>query len=536
MGNPLDGLFGGLRRIFLAGVEKPFHASLNVIAPGATITEGTDVDGQPTIELDLSALSGGGGGTAALDWKDSVRVATTAALAASTRAGAVRTASANGALPSIDAIALVVGDSLLDKNHATQAERGIWVIGSLGSAGTPWVMTRRADFDTTAEITGGLRVAVVQGTANGGKVWKLDTVDPIVLNTTSLVFSADSSTGVVAGNGLTGTSVFSVLADGSTLGVSASGVKVATSGVTPNELAANAVTTAKILDANVTLGKLASLAIVDIAAVDAATTANITISGAQTIDGVTLTTGVSRVLVRKQSAAAENAIYVYNSAGAWTRASDQDGASDFRPGVQFKIIGGTQHAGKLAWLATTGAIVVGATAVAYELSPKPAADPGDNNKVYIASAGDTVVTPLLTLVQTVAAGTAYQGLRVNASATAVEATSNLPTPILTDSTTTRTYALADAGSLVECTHASGSTSTIPTNATVAFPIGSVILTSQTGAAQVSIVAAGGVTLENPESATPLAAASAKTQKLGATIGVIKMATDRWRAFGQLELF
>jgi hypothetical protein len=60
MANPLDGLFGGLRRLLLGGVEKPFASALNIIAPGATIEEGVDGDGNPTTELDLSGLSAGG--------------------------------------------------------------------------------------------------------------------------------------------------------------------------------------------------------------------------------------------------------------------------------------------------------------------------------------------------------------------------------------------------------------------------------------------------------------------------------------------
>jgi hypothetical protein len=56
----------------------------------------------------------------------------------------------------------------------------------------------------------------------------------------------------------------------------------------------------------------------------AATTGNVTLSGTQTIDGVsTLTTG-DRLLVWQQTAPAENGIYDYNSAGAWTRSSDAD--------------------------------------------------------------------------------------------------------------------------------------------------------------------------------------------------------------------
>lgn len=50
-----------------------------------------------------------------------------------------------------------------------------------------------------------------------------------------------------------------------------------------------------------------------------ATTADITLSGEQTIDGVT--TSASRVLVKNQSAPSQNGIYV-SSSGAWSRSSD----------------------------------------------------------------------------------------------------------------------------------------------------------------------------------------------------------------------
>src|SRR5574343_963665 len=52
----------------------------------------------------------------------------------------------------------------------------------------------------------------------------------------------------------------------------------------------------------------------------AATTANITLSGTQTIDGVSVIAG-DRVLVKNQSTASANGIYVV-AAGAWSRSSD----------------------------------------------------------------------------------------------------------------------------------------------------------------------------------------------------------------------
>lgn len=58
------------------------------------------------------------------------------------------------------------------------------------------------------------------------------------------------------------------------------------------------------------------------ASVRAATTANITLSGAQTIDGVSIVAG-DRVLVKNQSTASANGIYVA-AAGAWARSSDAD--------------------------------------------------------------------------------------------------------------------------------------------------------------------------------------------------------------------
>ena len=70
---------------------------------------------------------------------------------------------------------------------------------------------------------------------------------------------------LVTGNGLTGgpydgstTETFSVSASNSTLTVDANGVKVATGGITSNELSASSVITSKIGDAQVTNGKLAN--------------------------------------------------------------------------------------------------------------------------------------------------------------------------------------------------------------------------------------------------------------------------------------
>jgi hypothetical protein len=68
-------------------------------------------------------------------------------------------------------------------------------------------------------------------------------------------------------------------------------------------------------------------------AVEAATTANITLSGTQTVDGVSLSAG-DRILIKDQSDATENGIYVV-AAGAWSRATDMDAGNEFPAAAVF---------------------------------------------------------------------------------------------------------------------------------------------------------------------------------------------------------
>jgi hypothetical protein len=74
-----------------------------------------------------------------------------------------------------------------------------------------------------------------------------------------------------------------------------------------------------------------------------ATTANITLSGEQTIDGVL--TSEDRVLVKNQTDTAENGIYV-SSSGAWERATDFDASPDFVTGTAVYITSGSTNSGK----------------------------------------------------------------------------------------------------------------------------------------------------------------------------------------------
>lgn len=96
--------------------------------------------------------------------------------------------------------------------------------------------------------------------------------------------------------------------------------------------------------------------------VRAATTANITLSGTQTIDGVSIAAG-DRVLVKNQTAGSANGIYVA-AAGAWSRATDMDIGTEALGAAVFVSEGTTQ--GNQQWFQTTDApITIGTTALVF---------------------------------------------------------------------------------------------------------------------------------------------------------------------------
>lgn len=98
--------------------------------------------------------------------------------------------------------------------------------------------------------------------------------------------------------------------------------------------------------------------------VRAATTASITLSGLQTLDGVALVAG-DRVLVKNQTSAVDNGLYVV-AAGAWKRATDADENSEVTPGLTVTVESGTAQADSVWQLVTDGAIVLGTTALTFQ--------------------------------------------------------------------------------------------------------------------------------------------------------------------------
>lgn len=167
------------------------------------------------------------------------------------------------------------------------------------------------------------------------------------------------------------------------------------------------------------------------APVRAATTANITLSGAQTIDGVSVIAG-DRVLVKNQSTGSANGIYVAAS-GAWARATDMDVAAEFLGAAAFVSEGTTL--GNTVWLMSTdGPITVGSTALVWTQigggssytagngitinSGVIAVDPAVTARKYSATIGDNVSTTL-TVTHNLNTVDIILGVRVTSSNEAV---------------------------------------------------------------------------------------------------------------------
>ena len=141
-----------------------------------------------------------------LDVKASVKVATTANLAATYNNGnGTLTASSNGAI-SVDGVTLSVNDRVLVKDQTTQTQNGFYKVTATGSGGAAFVLTRTPDADAASELTGGAFTFVEEGTANADNGYVLTTNGTPTLGTTAITFEQFSGAGQIsAGAGLTKT-------------------------------------------------------------------------------------------------------------------------------------------------------------------------------------------------------------------------------------------------------------------------------------------------------------------------------------------
>ena len=173
----------------------------------------------------------------------------------------------------VDGVALIADDRILVKNQTATEDNGIYVV-----AASTWA--RADDFNTSANVAGST-VNIQAGTVNGGLIFTTGFKSTDTLGVSSMTWTTTIALPSQTNNA-------------------------------NKVLGTNATTASWVVPAAIT--------------VQIATTAAITTTGVQVIDGITTTTG-DRVLVKNQGAASGNGVYVA-AAGAWARSNDMSTALD----------------------------------------------------------------------------------------------------------------------------------------------------------------------------------------------------------------
>ncbi len=243
----------------------------------------------------------------------------------------------------------------------------------------------------------------------------------------------------------------------------------------------------------------------------AASTGNLALTGAYPVDGTTLADG-DRYIAKDQTTASQNGIYIYNSAGAHSRATDTD-TWEKLIGASTLVLNGTINVGRVYKSNATAGGTLGTTAIAWVQSGNLSAIPGNSitNAKLVSVATATIkgrATAGTGSPEDLTAAQARTVLDVNQrSQSAVTNTTSgtVVWPTTSTSETTSTIFTGTAPAI-----------TVPSNANQAIRVGA-RFQAIFGAAG-TIVAGGGATLAAPRTSFS-ANESAVIEKVG---------TDAWR--------
>lgn len=103
-----------------------------------------------------------------------------------------------------------------------------------------------------------------------------------------------------------------------------------------------------------------------------------------------------------------------------------------------------------------------------------------------------------------------------------------PSPVVSETTTSRVLSLADAGRYIRTTNGAEVTITVPPQSSVAWVADTEVHVEQAGVGQVSIAAGSGVTINR------VTGTNAKTKGTYAVVSLKRVAADTWTLFGLLE--
>jgi hypothetical protein len=255
------------------------------------------------------------------------------------------------------------------------------------------------------------------------------------------------------------------------------------------------------------------------ASVVAATTANITLAtdveNGDTLDGITLATG-NRILIKNQSTASENGIYVVAASGAPSRAADFDSPAEIDGGDFVFVTGGTANDNKgFVQINTVG--TVGTDAI--EFSQFSGAG------TFVAGNGLTLTDNSFSINTSITADLSTAQTLTNKTLTSPK----INLGINAQTGTTYTFVLADDGKFLTASNASAITVTIPPISSVAYPVGAQLNIIQKGAGQVTFAQGAGVTIRS----TGATATAPKLRVQYSSATAVHEGSDIWYVVGDI---
>ena len=213
--------------------QTALNAKLNL--SGGTLTGALTLSGAPTSDLHAATKQYVDGLAAGINFHQPVVAASAGNLSGvydngTNGVGATLTASANGAIGTIDGASVSVGNRILLRAQTDATQNGIYTVTNVGGASAKWVVTRAADADNnpSGELATGDFVFVTSGSTNGSKGYILSTTGTITIGTTNVNYAQfNASEAVTAGTNITKSGSTIAVADAPTF----SGAVTASSGI-----------------------------------------------------------------------------------------------------------------------------------------------------------------------------------------------------------------------------------------------------------------------------------------------------------------
>jgi len=255
------------------------------------------------------------------------------------------------------------------------------------------------------------------------------------------------------------------------------------------------------------------------ASVIAATTANITLAtdveNGDVLDGVTLATG-NRILVKNQSTASQNGIYVVAASGAPSRAADFDSPAEIDGGDFVFVTGGTVNDNR-GFVQTNIVGTIGTDAIEFTQF--------SGAGTFVAGNGLTLTDNSFSINTSITADLSTAQTLTNKTLTSPK----INLGINAQTGTTYTFVLADDGKFLTASNASAITVTIPPISSVAYPVGAQLNIIQKGAGQVTFAQGAGVTINS----TGATATAPKLRVRYSSATAVHEGSDIWYVVGDI---